>query len=351
MNILRTLKATGASLVLVGLIACGGGYSAAPTYTVGGTIAGLVGNATLQLNGANPLSATSSGSFTFPMALDNGASYNVSVSASDQLCRVNNASGTTSGANVSNVAVVCTTVVRSSALSGALENPPVTTTASGRGAVIVNPTTREITGGITFTGVTPSAGGHHIHQAPVGNPTANGPVIVALVLAAGGNAAVVPAGTVLTAAQYSALLAGELYFNVHSAANPGGEIRGRISVQGGVTAGLATLNSAQEVPTNGSTATGRGSFVFDTATREVIIGYATHNVVAASVAHVHTGAVGVSGPANVVTLAAGTNLYSAPHPTTLTAQNAIDFNAGNTYFNVHSPTYPGGEIRGQIELQ
>jgi hypothetical protein len=40
----------------------------------------------------------------------------------------------------------------------------------------------------------------------------------------------VPANTVLTVAQYKAFLDGALYFNVHSAAFPAGEIRGQIVI-------------------------------------------------------------------------------------------------------------------------
>lgn len=349
MNLCKTLTRLIATTALVGLTACGGGGdSPAPTYTVGGTVAGSVGNVVLQVNGGGDITLAAPGSFTFANGLAVGATYTVTVNAA-QNCAVANGTGTVGSSNITNVTITCTTVVRSAMLTGAQESPAVVTMATGRGAVIVNPTTREITGGITFAGLT--ATNFHIHQAPIGNPTANGPVIVGLVAAPGGGGATVPAGTVLTEAQYAALLAGELYFNVHTAAFPTGEIRGQINVRGGVTAGLATLNSAQEVPTNASTATGRGTLVFDTATRAILVAYATHNVSGASVAHIHTGAVGVSGPANVVTLSAGTNVYTAPNPTILTAQNATDINAGNTYFNVHSATYTAGEIRGQIAIQ
>ena len=351
MNMRNVLKHLVATAALAGLSACGGnGNSDPPTSTVGGTVAGSAGSIVLQLNGGGDVSLAAPGSFTFAGGLANGAAYNVTVNAA-QNCSVANGSGTMGATNITNITVTCTTVVRSASLSGGQESPPTASTATGRGAVIVNPTTLEITGGITFSGLTPSIGGHHIHQAPTGNPTANGPVIVALVLAPTGGVATVPAGTVLSAAQYTALLAGELYFNVHSAANPGGEIRGQINVRGGVTAGLAGLSASQEVPANASTASGRGTLVFDTATRNIVIAYTTHNVVGASVAHIHTGAPGVSGPANVVTLSAGTSTYTAPNPITLTVQNVNDIGAGNTYFNVHSGAYPGGEIRGQIAIQ
>jgi hypothetical protein len=206
----------------------------------------------------------------------------------------------------------------------------------------------EITGGITFTGLTGAATAAHIHQLDT-NP------FITLVLAADGATATIPAGTTLTSAQYAELLAGYLYFNVHTPLPngfPNGEIRGQITGTTGVTAGLATLNGAQEVPTNASTATGRGTIVFDSTTGAILICYATHSVVGTNVAHIHTGAPGISGLPNVVTLTQGTNIYTAPVPTTLTAQQVTDLTAGNTYFNVHSlPNFSGGEIRGQIAVQ
>jgi hypothetical protein len=246
------------------------------------------------------------------------------------------------------------TVIRSASLNGTQAATGATGTGRGAVAVVtVNPTTMQITGGISFAGLTgpplANPGGAHIHQAPLGNPTGAGPVIIPLIINADNATAIIPADTVLTSSQYTALLAGELYFNVHTTANQGGEIRGQITGTTGVITGLATLNSAQEVPPNGSAATGKGTLVVDSVTREILTGYLTHNVAGANAAHIHTGAPGVNTPIPTVGLNLGTNSATAAQGTVL--PNLTDLNAGYLYFNVHSPTYSGGEIRGQIVVQ
>jgi len=108
------------------------------------------------------------------------------------------------------------------ALTGAQEVPAVQSDASGVGILTVNPITREVSGKLTITGLK-SVTAAHIHQAAAGR---NGDVIINLV---GDNLVrAVPAGTVLTVAQFAGLLRGELYFNVHTAEKPAGEIRGQI---------------------------------------------------------------------------------------------------------------------------
>lgn len=347
MNFRKLQAAWMLSAWLAMLASCGGSDTG---YTVGGTVNGSVGPVVLQLNGGYDVTLSNPGSFAFPVGLRDGASYDVKVSAAAQNCVVANGAGSVGAANVS-ITITCGAVVRTASLQGGAENPAVVTTAKGRGAVIVNPATREITGGISFSGLTPNVGAHHIHQAPSGNALANGPVIIGLILGPDGKTATVPAGTVLTAAQYAAFVAGELYMNVHTAGNPGGEIRGQLDGRGGVVAALAAVDAAQEVPPTASTATGRGTVIFDATTREVIIAYVTHSVATPTVSHIHTGARGAAGPANIVSFAAGTNLFSAASTAVLTAQGAIDVAAGNAYFNVHSTVNPGGEIRGQVVAQ
>jgi hypothetical protein len=237
--------------------------------------------------------------------------------------------------------VAAPSVVRTANLTGAEEVPAVASAATARGALLVDPTTRVISGGVTFSGITPTAA--HIHQGAAGQ---NGGIVVGLTL--GTDSATIPANSTLTQAQYNALLAGQLYFNIHSTAFPDGEIRGQITGQSGAVAGLATLNGAQEVPAVMTPATGKGAIVVDSATKEILVAVVTFSgITTPTVSHIHTGAPGVSGGISIG-LTLGTNVATAPAGTVLTDQQYQDLLAGNLYFNVHSSAYTAGEIRGQI---
>jgi predicted small secreted protein len=107
-------------------------------------------------------------------------------------------------------------------LSGTQEVPPVKTSASGSGTITVG-SDKSVSGSVTTSGVNGTAA--HIHTGAAGQ---NGPVAVPLTKGADGNTWSVPAGAKLTDAQYDAYKAGNLYVNVHSAANKGGEIRGQL---------------------------------------------------------------------------------------------------------------------------
>ena len=82
------------------------------TYTVGGTVSGLTGTVVLQNNGST-LSQSANGAFTFAAGLTSGTAYSVTVQTQPvgQTCAVSNGAGTISGANVTNVAVVCSSTV------------------------------------------------------------------------------------------------------------------------------------------------------------------------------------------------------------------------------------------------
>jgi hypothetical protein len=106
-------------------------------------------------------------------------------------------------------------------LSGNDEVPPVTTSATGSGTITVA-ADQSISGSITTTGIKGTAA--HIHMAAPGD---NGAVIVPLTKQGEDGWAVGP-GAKLQDAHFQAFKDGNLYVNVHSAANPNGEIRGQI---------------------------------------------------------------------------------------------------------------------------
>lgn len=107
------------------------------------------------------------------------------------------------------------------ALSGDKEVPPVQTKATGSGTITVAQD-KTVSGSVTTKGVEGTAA--HIHD---GAPGKNGAVIIPLTK--NGETWSVPAGSKLTDEQYKNFEAGNLYVNVHSAANKNGEIRGQLT--------------------------------------------------------------------------------------------------------------------------
>ena len=106
-------------------------------------------------------------------------------------------------------------------LSGNQEIPPVATSASGTGIFTVG-ADKSVSGSVTLSGM--SATVAHVHEAPAGK---NGAIVFPLVKTSD-TVWTVPPGVQLTDVQHESYKAGNLYFNIHSAANRGGEIRGQI---------------------------------------------------------------------------------------------------------------------------
>jgi CHRD domain len=130
-------------------------------------------------------------------------------------------------------------------MNGANEVPAKTTAATGTATYVINATSVDYT--VTWTGLSGNATAGHIH---VGTPDVAGAVVVPFTLSAAQKA---PQGTLsgtFTAADVqaatggtvsvakndfdgliAAMRAGNTYTNVHTAANPGGEIRGTNTAQ------------------------------------------------------------------------------------------------------------------------
>jgi hypothetical protein len=110
----------------------------------------------------------------------------------------------------------------------------------------------------------------------------------------------------------------------------------------------ATLNGAQEVPPNASTATGSGSFVMDTVANTLSYNITFSGLLAPQTAgHIH----GFAAPGVSVGVLHGFAMLGSPVIGVWNFTEAQEANiiAGLTYVNIHSEMWPAGEIRGQIE--
>jgi hypothetical protein len=237
-------------------------------------------------------------------------------------------------------------------LSAAQEVPP--TISGGGGVVIVkyNMATRVLEHYGNYRGLTDTITNQHIHTAP---PGVAGPVTFQLTSSGGtvGTLTLPTGSQVLTPAQEADLLAGNMYTNVHTRTYPGGELRAQLTLTtDGQTVQLnARLQGAQQVPPNGSRATGMVDALIDKSTNMLYLtGSYSGLTKAANNAHIHKAPPNVSGPViipvNFSTATAGT-LDTAR---LISAADRDSILSGNTYVNVHTDSFPAGEIRGQLTM-
>jgi hypothetical protein len=108
----------------------------------------------------------------------------------------------------------------------------------------------------------------------------------------------------------------------------------------------AAMNGSNEVPLNPSSATGAAVLTFDSQSK-VLSGAVSYSDMTVTAAHIHKGEVGVSGDVVFPITVSPENPFTFTSPA-LTAEQEADLNAGRYYINLHSDTYPEGEIRGQL---
>ncbi|TDH20880.1 CHRD domain-containing protein [Segetibacter sp. 3557_3] len=226
-----------------------------------------------------------------------------------------------------------------------------TVVSSGGGVVIVkyNTVTKLLEHYGNFRGLTTPITNQHIHT---GAPGVNGPVTVPLTASpTGGTAGGLYGSMVLNAQQEADLLAGNMYTNVHSVMYGGGEIRAQLTLAtDGQTELLnARLQGAQQVPPTGVLATGAATALIDKSTRMLYVTSTFTGLSApASNAHVHRGAPHVSGPVIVPVRFTAAVTGSLDTAIQVSMAHMDSMLAGNTYINIHTPTFPDGEIRGQL---
>lgn len=139
---------------------------------------------------------------------------------------------------------------------------------------------------------------------------------------------------------------------------------GRAEARKGGTTHQAKMSGGQEVPPADSRASGTTRFSLDPRGHKATVEIVVQNISDVTTAHLHMGAAGVAGPPVVL-------LYGPIAPAgaergvllcrTFTAADLIGPLAGMTmadlmdlidddliYVNVHTTTFPAGELRGQL---
>lgn len=229
-------------------------------------------------------------------------------------------------------------------LSGSQEVPAVSTNAYGLGTFNLSLHETKLDIKVIVQNLSGAITGAHLHNAAMGS---NGGVVQDLGSGITGNMISL---TVDPTSFLPELKNGNIYINIHTAANPSGEIRGQVTLPNMLFFD-ASLNGAQEVPAVTTNAMGLASFglskTFDMMMYDVVLDGLSGPITGA---HLHMGAVGSSGGV-AVDLSAGINgnrIMGTINAAALTNDVIHDLVAGNIYLNVHTSANPGGEIRGQV---
>lgn len=249
-------------------------------------------------------------------------------------------------------------------INGAQENPAVTTGASGTAVMLYDVGANTFDLIVSINGLTNTATASHIHEGAAG---ANGGVVTNL----GGEAVYTRSGNTLTATFRNVthggdklrLIQGGAYFNLHTAANPGGEVRGQLIAR--PVRLVANLDLAQEQLPNptinyaGVINFGGAAAIYDPVANTISIRHSLFNFTSTFAnSHIHTGGTTVNGPVNTQlgnNPAAGAynsanGHISGTHDAVPYAGNPVELLTGQNYLNYHSQAFAGGQLRGQLRV-
>ena len=109
-------------------------------------------------------------------------------------------------------------------LDGKSQVPPNTSAATGTADIDYDPASKKLSWTVTYSGLSGPATAAHFHGPAEADKNAG----VAVAIPNAGTSPVSGSAT-LTDAQAADLVAGKYYINIHTTANPGGEIRGQVA--------------------------------------------------------------------------------------------------------------------------
>jgi hypothetical protein len=229
-------------------------------------------------------------------------------------------------------------------LLGRNEVPAVTTSAKGVARfTIVNTDTLQYQ--IAVSNIV-SITAAHIHFGPIGK---NGGVVHGLYSGSGAFDPANPLSGTLTLTNKNLvdLLTGYYYVNIHTSANPSGEIRGQI---GGTRLFQANLSGAAEVPPRIGNASGRAVLALSADATKLTYRVMVNDIISITAAHIHRAPAGANG--GVIFNLVGSGGFSTQQPVSgtldLSTAQVMDLISDNYYVNVHTTSAPAGAIRGQV---
>ena len=120
-------------------------------------------------------------------------------------------------------------VALSAALRGAQEVPAVVTMGQGQLDAVLDLRSRQLRWKLNFAGLTGPATAAHFHGPAA--PSANAGVVLPISVPSTPLQSPSEGLASLTEAQVGDVVAGRWYVNVHTAAHPGGEVRGQLALQ------------------------------------------------------------------------------------------------------------------------
>jgi hypothetical protein len=188
----------------------------------------------------------------------------------------------------------------------------------------------------------------HLHGPAASGAT--GPEIMSSFPGASGTSGASSTTHALDASHVAALKAGLLYFDIHTGGASDPEIRGQLAVEPVLT---ANLTGAQESFPNMSDAIGRAWVSFNPAETQAMVTLEWSGITSgATEAHVHPEISGGTNSTPFCTFSFPSGLTNAtlsdvlcfPSPAQVAQLKRAGMNV-----HVHSNTFPGGEIRGQIK--
>ena len=221
-------------------------------------------------------------------------------------------------------------------LDAAQETTPNASTGKGWATATIDTAANTLSYYISYSGLTGAVTAAHLHGNKLHG--AGGGLKAALTVTASPMS-----GTVsYLQADEAALLSGQFYVNLHTAANGGGEIRGQL------VPNIILLDALQESPA--TSATGSAAFALgavDTAAKALSYDLRVISLSGAETgAHIHGFASSTGNAGVLAALPAGTQKIGT---WTYGAANQVSVMSGLAYLNIHTAANGGGEIRGQID--